>query len=125
MTVKITKTQENTVWFSSEYGMGKGFCKDEFMQAGQEYLVEFEIGDTLTTNGIIVSEEEKCKSEIVGNVTELTMKLIDYEDDGCASFAFGDSVVLIETKYDERFLQLIDRYLTFKTEKIYLYPFEV
>lgn len=47
--------------------------------------------------------------------------LLEYDEDGCAIFQFGDSIIEIETNFDERFYAMKNSYLTISVEKLNLY----
>lgn len=44
-----------------------------------------------------------------------------YDENGCATFKIGDSIVEIETNYDERFYILKNLYVTILVEKLNIY----
>ena len=46
---------------------------------------------------------------------------IKYDEDGCATFQLGDSIIEIETAYDERFYALKNSYITLFVEKLNVY----
>lgn len=121
MKIVINEIHEDNVQFSSEYGIGRGIWKDEMPQINQEYFVEFEIRNIFDINEVRVSKSERCSLESVNGKNLLTMQLIDYDDEGCATFMLGDSIVDIETKYNGRFLELKNQYLTFMVKDLYLY----
>lgn len=125
MKIVINDIYEDNVQFSSEYGMGRGIWKDEMPQINQEYFVEFEIRNIFDINEVRVSKSERCSLESVNEKNLLTMQLIDYADDGCATFMLGDSIVDIETKYNGRFLELKNQYLTFMVKDLYLYNMDI
>ena len=52
---------------------------------------------------------------------QLTLLLLEYDEDGCATFRFGDSIIEIETNYDERFCVLKNLYITILVEKLNFY----
>lgn len=125
MKIVINDIHEDNVQFTSEYGTGRGIWNDEMPQINQEYFVEFEIRKILDINEVRVSQSESCSLESVSGKNLLTMQLIDYDDDGCATFMLGDSIVDIETKYNVRFLELKNRYLTLVVMNLYLYNMDI
>lgn len=125
MKIVINDIHEDNVQFSSKYGIGRGIWKDEMPQTNQEYFVEFEIRNVFDINEVKVSKSERCSLEFVNGKNLLTMQLIDYDDEGCATFMFGDSIVDVETKYDGRFLELKNQYLTFIVKDLYLYNMDI
>ena len=51
----------------------------------------------------------------------LTLLLLEYDEFGCATFRFGDSIIEIETSFDERFGKLVNSYVTVYVEKLDIY----
>ena len=47
--------------------------------------------------------------------------MLEYDEDGCATCQLGDSIIEIETAYDERFYALMNSYITLFVEKINVY----
>ncbi len=58
---------------------------------------------------------------IIDGKNQLTLLLLEYDEDGCATFQLGDSIIEIETAYDERFYALMNSYITLFVEKINVY----
>lgn len=121
MKIIVNYINGDTVQFSSEYGIGYGKWMGDKPQLNQEYFVEFEIRDTLGINEIREAESERYFLEVVNGYNLLTMRLINYEDTGCASFYFGDIIVDIVTRYDVNFLKLKNKYLSFLVGNLYIY----
>lgn len=124
MKIIVNYINGDTVQFSSEYGIGNGKWMDGKPQIDREYFVEFEIRDTLGINEIREAESERFFLEVVNGNNLLTMRLIDYEDTGCASFIFGDSIVDIVTRYDDSFFKLKNKYLSFLVGNLYIYSID-
>ena len=59
--------------------------------------------------------------EMVNGNIQITLLLLEYEEDGCATFQFGDTIIEIETNFDERFYALKNCYLTINVEKMNIY----
>jgi len=52
---------------------------------------------------------------------QLTLLLLEYEEDGCATFQFGDAIIEIQTNFDERFYAMKKSYLTISVERLNIY----
>lgn len=50
---------------------------------------------------------------------QLTLLFLEY--DGCATFRFDDSIIEIETNFDERFCALKNLYVTIFVEELNIY----
>lgn len=47
--------------------------------------------------------------------------MLEYDEDGCATFQFGNEIIKIETNFDERFYALKNSYVTISVEKLNIY----
>ena len=52
---------------------------------------------------------------------QITLLLLEYDEDGCATFQFGDAIIEIETIFDERFYAIKNSYLTINVERLNIY----
>lgn len=121
MKIRVNSIKNERVSFTTEYGKGKGIWKSNNKPLEKEYFVEFDIIDKYRYEDISISCDKWCQMECEENRMRLTMLLLQYDEQGCASFRLGDSIVELETYYDERFLALVNSYLDICTENLYLY----
>ena len=59
--------------------------------------------------------------KVLDEKNQLTLLLLEYDEDGCATFQLGDSIIEIETNFDERFYELKNSYIMLDVEKINVY----
>lgn len=52
---------------------------------------------------------------------QFTLLLLEYEEDRCATFQFGDAIIEIQTNFDERFYAMKNSYLTISVERLNIY----
>ena len=121
MKICINGLKKERVYFTTEYGVGRGIWKSKNSPVRKDYFVEFDIADTYCYEDISVSNFKQYRMESTEDRMCLTMLLMEYDEQGCASFRLGDSIVELETYYDERFLALVNSYLDICTENLYLY----
>ena len=121
MKICINGLKKERVYFTTEYGVGRGIWKSKNSPVRKDYFVEFDIADTCCYEDISVSNFKQYRMESTEDRMCLTMLLMEYDEQGCASFRFGDSIVELETYYDEKFLALVNSYLDIYTGKLYLY----
>jgi len=121
MKICVNEMKNERVSFTTEYGVGRGIWKSKNSPARKDYFVEFDITDKYRYEDISVSNFKQYRMESTENRMRLTMLLLEYDEQGCASFRFGDSIVELETYYDERFLALVNSYLDIYVGNLYLY----
>lgn len=121
MKIFINKILDKYVYFSTDYGEGKGIWKENTEPFKKEYFVEFDISKLYSYNELTISKTEEYKIEIYNNKINLTLLLIEYDEYGCATFQFGNSIIEIETNYDNRILALIGKYIVILVENLDIY----
>lgn len=121
MKIHVNGVKNERVYFTTEYGEGNGIWKSKTIPLEKDYFVEFDIADKYQYIDISVNCNNQYQIGSAENKVCLTMLLLQYDMQGCASFQFGDSVVELETSYDERFLKLINSYLDIYVTDLYLY----
>ena len=72
-------------------------------------------------DNVFVNNTKEYQMRIIDGKNQLTLLLLEYDEDGCATFQLGDSIIEIETAYDERFYALMNSYITLFVEKINVY----
>lgn len=121
MKINIEKISNEIVCFSTIYGKAKGIWKGGSDPEKKEYYVELDIDKLYSYDELIISKSGKYQIEISNEKIHLTLLLLEYEKDGCATFQFGNSIIEIETTFDERFYALINTYVTIYVEKLNIY----
>ena len=87
----------------------------------KEYYVELDIDGLYSYDNVFVNNTKEYQMRIIDGKNQLTLLLLEYDEDGCATFQLGDSIIEIETAYDERFYALMNSYITLFVEKINVY----
>lgn len=121
MKIYVDKVLNEIICFSTDYGKAKGIQKGTSRPIEKEYYVELDIDGLYNYDELIVSKIKKYQMNMEDEKIQLTLLLLEYDEDGCATFRFGDSIIEIETNYDERFCVLKNLYITILVEKINIY----
>lgn len=69
----------------------------------------------------VLCDMKEYHIEMVDENIQLTLLLLEYDEDGCATFQFGDTIIEIETNFDERFYTLKNSFLTICVEELNIY----
>ena len=127
MKIVIDKILDENIYFSTDYGMAKGIWKGANRPIQKEYYVELDIDGLYSYDNVFVNNTKEYVGanlevyRIIDGKNQLTLLLLEYDEDGCATFQLGDSIIEIETAYDERFYALMNSYITLFVEKINVY----
>lgn len=121
MKIFIDNVLDENIYFSTDYGKAKGIWKGVNRPIEKEYYVELDIERLYDYDDLIVSEIKEYQMKILDENIQLTLLLLEYDEDGCATFRFGDSIIEIETNFDERFCALKNSYVTIYVEKLNIY----
>ena len=121
MKTVIDKILDENIYFSTDYGMAKGIWKGANRPIQKEYYVELDIDGLYSYDNVFVNNTKEYQMRIIDGKNQLTLLLLEYDEDGCATFQLGDSIIEIETAYDERFYALMNSYITLFVEKINVY----
>ena len=98
-----------------------GEWKGEKRPEKEEYFIELDIPDLHAYDDFIKSQEKEYKIKLYGNKIKLNMLFLEYNRNGCATLRIGNSIIEIETGYDERFWLLVGEYVSLLVENIVLY----
>ena len=109
------------VYFSTEYGSGKGIWKGDKPILMQDCFVEFDIGKKYCFEEIIQETNGQYQIRLCEDVISLTVLFEAYEESGCATVRLGNSIFEIETNADERFRALVNSYVTLQAEELFIY----
>ena len=121
MKIYVEKILNEVVYFSTDYGKAKGIWKGNNRPIEKEYYVEMDVDMLCDYDCLILCDIKEYHIEMVDENIQLTLLLLEYDEDGCATFQFGDSIIEIETIFDERFYALKNSYLTICVEKLNIY----
>ena len=121
MKIVIDKILDENIYFSTDYGMAKGIWKGANRPIQKEHYVELDIDGLYSYDNVFVNNTKEYQMRIIDGKNQLTLLLLEYDEDGCATFQLGDSIIEIETAYDERFYALMNSYITLFVEKINVY----
>lgn len=121
MKIYIEKILNENIYFSTEYGKGKGLWKGANKPKNKQYFVEFDIDKLYNYDDLIIGKKERYQIEVYNEKNYLTLLLLEYDEFGCATFRFGDSIIEIETKYDKHFLLLINLFVTIIVDTLNVY----
>jgi len=116
MKIFINRILDKQIYFSTDYGEGRGIWKEDTRPFQKEYFVEFDISKLYSYKELIISKTEEYKIGIYD-----TLLLTGYDEYGCATFQFGNSIIEIETNYDNRILALIGKYIVILVENLDIY----
>lgn len=121
MRIYVDRVLNEIIYFSTDYGKAKGAWKGASRPIEKDYYVELDIDRLYNFDDFIVSKMKEYQMKIEDEKIQLTLLLLEYDEDGCATFQFGDSIIEIETNYDERFCALKNSYVTIFVEKLNIY----
>lgn len=121
MKIYVEKVFDKVVYFSTDYGRAKGIWKSNNIPINKVYYVEMDIEMLCDYDSFVLCDTKEYYIEIVDENIQLTLLLIEYDEDGCATFQFGDTIIEIETNFDERFYALKNSYVTIRVEKLNIY----
>ena len=121
MRIYVDRVLNEIIYFSTDYGKAKGVWKGDSRPIEKDYYVELDIDRLYNFDDFIVSKMKEYQMKIEDEKIQLTLLLLEYDEDGCATFQFGDSIIEIETNYDERFCALKNSYVTIFVEKLNIY----
>ena len=118
MKIYVEKVLDEVVYFSTDYGNAKGIWKGNNRPIDKVYYVEMDIDMLCDYESFVLCDTKEYHIEMVDGNIQITLLLLEYEEDGCATFQFGDTIIEIETNFDERFYALKNCYLTINVEKM-------
>ena len=121
MKIVIDKVLDENIYFSTDYGMAKGIWKGTNRPIQKEYYVELDIDGLYSYDNVFVNNTKEYQMRILDGKNQLTLLLLEYDEDGCATFQLGDSIIEIETAYDERFYALKNSFIMLFAEKLNVY----
>lgn len=121
MKICVDKVLNENIYFSTDYGKAKGIWKGDNRPIEKEYYVELDIDMKYNYDDLIVSNTKEFQIKILNEKIQLTLLLLEYDEFGCATFRFGDSIIEVETNFDARFLELKNFYVTIFVEKLNIY----
>lgn len=121
MRIFIDKVVNDVVYFSTKYGNGKGVWKSENKLVEKEYFVELDIDILYKYDDFKAGEIEEYQMKIYDQKILLNLFLLEYDEFGCATFQFGDSILEISTDYDNRFRTYEKSYVTILVERLNIY----
>lgn len=121
MEVIIKSIEGNRVEFESPYGSAIGIWEDEIQANQKKYSVELDIKEMIKYDDIKLSRINEPKIELNSNGVLICGMLVEYHVDGYAVLKLGDSLIAIETVFDEAFLSRCGCYILFVVPEIYLY----
>lgn len=121
MKIYVEKVLNEMVYFSTDYGKGKGIWQSSNKPIEKEYFVEIDVDRVCEYDELIICDTKEYQIKMEDENIKLTLLLLEYDEDGCATFQFGDSIIEIETNFDERFYDLKNSYVTIYTEILNIY----
>lgn len=121
MEVTIKSIEGNRVEFESPYGSAIGIWKDEILVNKRKYSVELDITELIKYDDIKLSSNNEPRIELNSNGILIVGLLVEYNTDGCAILKLGDSLIEIETIFNEAFSSMCGYYILFVVSEIYLY----
>lgn len=121
MKIYVEKVLNEIVYFSTDYGKAKGIWQGSNKPIEKEYYVEMDVDRLCDYDDLIIGDMKKYQIKMEDENIQLTLLLLEYDKDGCATFKFGDSIIEIETNFDERFYALKNSYVTICVEKLNVY----
>ncbi len=121
MKIFIYRILDKQIYFFTDYGEGRGIWKEDTEPFQKEYFVEFDISKLYSYKELIISKTEEYKIGIYDNKINLTLLLTGYDEYGCATFQFSNSIIEIETNYDNQILALIGKYIVILVENLDIY----
>lgn len=121
MKIYVDKVLNEIIYFNTDYGKAKGIWKGTGRPIEKEYYVELDIDRLYNYDDLMVNKIEEYQIKISDENIQLTLLFLEYDEDGCATFQFGDTIIEIETNFDERFYALKNLYVTIFVEKLNVY----
>lgn len=121
MKIYVNKVVNENIYFFTDYGKAKGIWKGTNRPIEKEYYVELDIDMLYNYEDLIVSKIKEYRMEMLDEKIQLTLLFLEYDEDGCATFRFDDSIIEIETNFDERFCALKNSYVTISVEELNIY----
>ena len=121
MKIHIENVINDSIQFSAEYGQGRGKWKSDNPPIKKDYYVEFDIDAVCNYTDFLISSINEYQIKMQEDKNVLTLLLVGYDELGCATFRIGNSLIEIETEYDNRFLSLVGSYLIIKVEELGVY----
>ena len=121
MKIYVEKELDEFVYFSTDYGRAKGICKGNTISINKVYYIEMDIDMLCDYDSFVLCDSKEYYIEMVDENIQLTLLLLEYDEDGCATFQFGNEIIEIETNFDERFYALKNSYVTISVEKLNIY----
>ena len=121
MKIHVDKVDKETVYFTTEYGFGKGIWKVANPILMQDYFVEFDIEKKYCFEDMHIETNGQYQIKLCDNVISFTVLFEAYEENGCATVRIGNSIFEVETDADERFPALLDSYVTLHAEELFIY----
>ena len=121
MKIYVEKVLDEVVYFSTDYGRAKGIWKGNNISTNKVYYIEMDIDMLFDYDSFVLCDSKEYYIEMVDENIQLTLLLLEYDEDGCATFQFGNEIIEIETNFDERFYALKNSYVTISVEKLNIY----
>lgn len=121
MKIYVEKVLDEVVYFSTDYGRAKGIWKGNNISTNKVYYIEMDIDMLCDYDSFVLCDSKEYYIEMVDENIQLTLLLLEYDEDGCATFQFGNEIIEIETNFDERFYSLKNSYVTISVDKLNIY----
>ena len=121
MKVMIKSIEGNRVEFESPYGSAIGIWEDAILADKKEFSVELDIKEVIKYDDIKLSRINEPKIELNSNGVLICGMLVEYNADGYAVLKLGDSLIAIETVFNEAFPPMCGCYILLVVSQIYLY----
>lgn len=121
MKIFVDKVLNETFYFSTDYGKAKGIWQGTRRPLRKEYYVELDIDMLYDYDDMVVSKTKEYQMKLLDEKNQLTLLFLEYDEDGCATFQLGDSIIEVETNFDERFYKLKNSFIMLNVEKINVY----
>ena len=121
MKIYVEKVLDEVVYFSTDYGKAKRIWQGNNRPIDKVYYVEMDIDKLCDYDSFVLCDTKEYYIEMVDENIQFTLLLLEYDEDGCATFRFGDAIIEIETNFDERFYAMKNSYLTISVEKLNIY----
>jgi hypothetical protein len=118
--VKI-HTEKTLVEFSTPYGEGLSSLPNLEAIENRSYDVEINIDDDFYCKNIFTSMSNTPSIRHESETTYITAELISISKDGCGSLKFGNSIILISLKNENRDL-IFPSFIEISAIQITLYP---
>lgn len=99
MKIFINRILDKQIYFSTDYGEGRGIWKEDTRPFQKEYFVEFDISKLYSYKELIISKTEEYKIGIYDNKINLTLLLTGYDEYGCATFQLQKQKLIMITEF--------------------------